>query len=439
MLRTAGDTRLLHVERAARHASAGVFAGLWGQRPAMIVADANTFAAAGRDVVDSFRRGGQPCVAPFLFPEHDLRAEYHHVGEIERALKTTEAIAVAVGAGTINDLSKLASHQLGQSYMVVATAASMDGYAAFGASIVHEGAKQSFPAPAAILADLEVIEAAPAAMNAWGYADLLAKLAAGADWLLADALAVEPIHAEAWNMVQGRLRQQIADPAGIRSGDSAAIRRLFCGLIASGLAMQCSKSSRPASGAEHQFSHLWDTQCHTHLGTTPPHGFKVGIGTLASVAMYEQILSLLLEDLDVERSCATWPPLKTILTDVARKCDRPELATMAIRETQAKYVDVDQLRLRLERLRDVWPSLRQRLQTHLMSWDELRDRLDTAGCPTRPEQIGISATRLRESYAPAYHIRRRFTVLDLAAQTGLFESLLERIFSTGGRWPLGAE
>ena len=48
-----------------------------------------------------------------------------------------------------------------------------------------------------------------------------------------------------------------------------------------GFAMQSSKSSRPASGAEHQFSHLWDMQHHTHNGVAPSHGFKVGVATLA--------------------------------------------------------------------------------------------------------------------------------------------------------------
>ncbi len=303
--------------------------------------------------------------------------------------------------------------------------------------MLRDGVKQTLPcpAPAAIVADLQVIEAAPAELNAAGYADLLAKVIAGADWLLADALRVESIHSEAWDMVQPGLREQLADPAGVRSGRGDAIRGLLLGLLASGLAMQRCQSSRPASGAEHQFSHLWDTQGHTHQGRTPLHGFKVAVGTLAAAALYEQILSLRLEDLDGEESCAAWPRWESVQSDIARRCDRPELIALALRETQAKYVDADQLRLRLKRLRDAWPSLRQRLQSQLMPWDELRDRLRAAGCPTHPEEIGISSARLRDSHLPAYYIRRRFTVLDLAAQTGLFEELLERMFGPEGRWP----
>ena len=78
---------------------------------------------------------------------------------MQAVLAASQAIPVAVGSGTINDLTKLAAHRLGRPYMVVATAASMDGYTAYGASITHRGSKQTFdcPAPLAVLADLDVI------------------------------------------------------------------------------------------------------------------------------------------------------------------------------------------------------------------------------------------------------------------------------------------
>jgi glycerol-1-phosphate dehydrogenase [NAD(P)+] len=43
--------------------------------------------------------------------------------------------------------------------MIAATAASMDGYTAFGAAITHDGFKQTFacPAPRAVVADLDIL------------------------------------------------------------------------------------------------------------------------------------------------------------------------------------------------------------------------------------------------------------------------------------------
>ena len=67
--------------------------------------------------------------------------------ESKNALAGNDAIPIAVGAGSINDLTKLAAHLCGRQYLSVATAASMDGYTAFGASITHEGSKQTFDCP----------------------------------------------------------------------------------------------------------------------------------------------------------------------------------------------------------------------------------------------------------------------------------------------------
>lgn len=437
-VKAADQTRLVRVGRGLRHQAVSAFAVLFGPSPAVIVADANTFAAAGRDVVDSFRRAGHACLEPYVFDHPDLHAEYPHVETVERFLAAADAIPVAVGSGTINDMTKLASHRLGRPYLCVATAASMDGYTAFGASITREGSKQTFncPAPKGVVADLEVIEAAPEGMNASGYADLLAKIVAGADWLVAEALKVEPVDPTAWEMMHSRLRTWVGNPDGIRRGDSEAVHCLILGLLVSGLAMQWTRTSRVASGADHQFSHLWDMQNHVHNGRAPSHGFKVGIGTLASSALYERLFSRALDELDADSLAAKWPDLASTEADIRARFDLPELTAKALEETRAKYVDRHAIREQLLQLRAVWPGLRARLQSHLLSFDELTNCLTAAGCPVRPEQIGISPARLRESYRQAYYIRRRYTVLDLATRTQLFEPALEEIFSPHGRWPI---
>src|SRR4051812_21158054 len=218
-IRAARDTRALLVEPGAVQTVADVFQSQFETSPAVIVADVNTFAAAGRWVVDAFNLAGNECREPFLCNDPALHAEHGYVAELEQSLAQHEAIPIAVGSGSINDITKLAAHRVGRPYLCVATAASMDGYTAFGASITHHGSKQTFdcPAPIAVVADLQVIAAAPAEMTGWGYADLLAKVTAGADWILADALEVEPIQPLAWAIVQGGLRDAVADPVAVSS------------------------------------------------------------------------------------------------------------------------------------------------------------------------------------------------------------------------------
>ena len=119
------------------------------------------------------------------------------------------------------------------------------------------------------------------------------KVPAGADWIIADALGAEAIDDYVWGLVQGPLRASLAKPEALAAGDVPATGELAEGLVMSGLAMQAHESSRPASGAEHQFSHLWEMEGHG-LDWEPPlsHGNKVGVGTVASCAVYDVLASL---------------------------------------------------------------------------------------------------------------------------------------------------
>jgi glycerol-1-phosphate dehydrogenase [NAD(P)+] len=281
-------------------------------------------------------------------------------------------------------------------------------------------------------------------MNAWGYADLLAKITAGADWIVADELGVEPIDPNAWRMVQERLRAWTGNPDGVRCGDREAIENLVQGLMMSGFAMQATKTSRPASGAEHQFSHLWDMQ----HATDASHGAKVGVAMVAVARLYEAICRRSLDAIDVDAIVENWPGIQTVESEIDELFQRDTglrpvrsaphghqaqvtkaLTDKAKLETRAKHPTRSQLRDQLELLKARWPRLRRRLTAHLLPADELARMLESAGTPTNGEQIGILSDQLRRSFRLAYHIRRRFTVLDLAVRSDTLDSCLDEMFA----------
>lgn len=428
---SARETRELVVGSGSARETPRVFREQFPGCRAVVVADRNTISVAGRTVAEALDAVGIGGFQPFVYLDPALHAEMRYVEELEAALRTHDAVPIAVGSGTINDLVKLAAHRTGrEGYVCVATAASMDGYTAFGSSITHLGSKQTFncPAPRAVIADIEIIRRAPPEMTAAGYADLAAKITAGADWILADALEAEPIDPRAWEIVQGGLRDSLAHPAGARAGEESSIGPLVEGLMLGGFAMQCSKSSRPASGAEHQFSHLWDMEHHVHQGAAPSHGFKVGIATLAVTLFYEQMLAHDFASLDIDRCVANWPTAVASEEAVRRLFAGSGFILTAVTETAAKQISSAALRAQLERLKSTWPSIRARLRGQLLPSAELRRRFSLVGTPTEPEEIGISRERLRDSFWRAGHIRRRFTVLDVALRTGMMEPWLAGIF-----------
>lgn len=430
-LARATDTKALLIADGAISSVADMFARMFpGKRP-VVVADRTTWEVAGRRVNEILTEAGLNPDQPHIFDYPEMHAEWKYIEELDNMFAATDAIGVAVGSGTINDLVKLSSSHSGRRYMTVATAASMDGYTAYGASITKDGAKQTFscPAPLAVLADTDIIASAPSQMTASGYADLFAKIPAGADWIISEELGVEPIDAFSFGLVQDSLKTALADPDKIKAGDKEAIHRLIEGLIMSGFAMQAHQTSRPASGADHQFSHLWNMENHTMAdGTMPSHGFQVSIGSLMSTALYEELLKEDIAALDIDACVAAWPDLDTAkerALDLFRGTDFP---TIGATETEAKYIDREALRQQLSKLRDRWPVIREHLVQQLIPLGEARRRLAAVGAPVEPEQIGISRQRLRDSVIRAQHIRRRFTILDVAVRTAMLDKWLDNIF-----------
>ncbi|MCF7954146.1 MAG: iron-containing alcohol dehydrogenase, partial [Spirochaetales bacterium] len=256
-----------------------------GKRRFGIIADTHTQEAAGKalsELLESQNLFPLELAEPLIYPGSPiLHADYKYIPEIVAYIRKNDCVPIAVGSGTINDLVKRAAYEAGTPYIVAATAASVDGYASDGAALLENGMKHTkpCPAPTIIIADTDILEQAPEAMGAAGYADLIAKIPAGGDWILADALQEDPIEATAWHIVQHNLREWVSVP-----GD---MEKVFSGLTASGIAMQYLKRSRPVSGAEHLFSHIWEMEGLTYRGETVSHGFKVGIGSLLSTALME--------------------------------------------------------------------------------------------------------------------------------------------------------
>ena len=428
-LTAARDTKALRIGSGELRNVAGLFAEQFPGKRAVVVADNNTFKVAGVYVVELLKAAGMAQDEAFIFSDPDLYAEYKFVDRLLASLKRTDAIPIAVGSGTINDLTKLSAHLSGRQYLCVATAASMDGYTAFGASITADGAKQTFscPAPQACLADIDIIRKAPQEMTAAGYADLFAKITAGADWILADRLGEEPIDRQAWSIVQDGLHDALSNPAGVQNGDPDALARLVEGLLLGGFAMQWLQSSRPASGAEHQFSHLWNMEHHLHNGQQVSHGFQVSIGTLAVTALYEQALQTPMEQLDIAACCHAWPPQEEQEQHVRNMFAGTGFQQTALQETRAKYITRADLAKQLKELTEQWPAIRMALTQQLTPLSEARRRLSLVGAPVSPGQIGLSPEQLRKTFVRAQCIRRRFTLLDLALRANTLHTWINRV------------
>lgn len=395
--------------------------------PACLIADERGWGAAGLRTEAALNAAGIATRRHVIAATPRPKPTVDLADSIAAALRPGET-PVAVGSGVINDVVKHAAFGLKVPYLCVATAASMDGYTSAGAPLSEKGFKKTIPClPAkAILADLDVIAAAPPEMTGWGYGDLAGKVPAGGDWMIADALGIEAIDDVAWPMVQDGLAGWLSAPERIAAGDPAAIEGLFVGLTLIGLAMEAYGSSRPASGADHQIAHLWEMENLHFAGEAVSHGACVSVGTIAMLRMYDWVLTQDLSRLDVAGRVAVAPSMQAKDAEILESFGPGEIAERASAETRAKHVESAALADRLERLRDVWPALSARLRARLWPADRMARHLAAAGAPSTAAEIGVDDARLNATILKARFLRSRYTLLDMLDECGLLEMAAAR-------------
>lgn len=388
--------------------------------PAVLMADERGWGAAGAQVRAALEAAGI-ATRTHVIPASPRPKPTVDLADALRAVLRPGDTPVAIGSGVMNDVVKHAAFSLGIPYLCVATAASMDGYTSAGAPLSEKGFKKTIPCRPAkvLLADLDVIAAAPPEMTGWGYGDLAGKVPAGGDWIIADALGIEPIDDVAWPMVQDGLEGWLSQPGRIAAGERDAVEGLFLGLTLVGLAMEAHGSSRPASGADHQIAHLWEMDDLHHKGERVSHGACVAVGAMAALRMFDWLLARDRLEIDPARGQGTRMAAKE--AEIRALFGPGEIAERAIAETRLKHVEGAAMAGRLALLQEIWPDLSARLRARLWPADRMAAHLARAGAPVAAADIGVDDGYLHRSILKARFLRSRYTVLDLLDDCGLLE------------------
>ena len=191
---------------------------------------------------------------------------------------------IAVGSGTVHDITRFHAYEMKIPFFSVPTAASVDGFVSTVAAMTWHGFKKSFTAvsPVVVIADTDIFKTALA------------------DWKITHLLTGEYICKEICDMEYQALDSLISSLDGLKTGDTKAYEDLMYGLLLSGLAMQMTGNSRPASGAEHHMSHLWEMEVlNDYIDFY--HGEKVGVGLVLSSKIYHKAAEkMLAEDFKVK-------------------------------------------------------------------------------------------------------------------------------------------
>ena len=246
-------------------------------KSALIIGGENTMKAAGGHAQDLLSDN----YSVDVFTAQNISLE---------TIKNAENAAVGfdfilgVGGGKAIDLAKIVSYNLDCQFISVPTAASHDGIASSRASVPTAGGSVSMDAhpPHAVVADTEIIAKAPHKLMASGCADIISNHTAILDWELSHRVKGEPISEYAAALSKMTADILVKNAHLIYPGSEEGAWIVIKALVSSGVAMSIAGSSRPASGAEHKFSHALDI-------LSPDkglHGEQCGIGSIMTMYLH---------------------------------------------------------------------------------------------------------------------------------------------------------
>jgi glycerol-1-phosphate dehydrogenase [NAD(P)+] len=197
---------------------------------------------------------------------------------VETGREIETGYLVGIGGGTAIDIAKMASHRLERGFVSVPTAASHDGIVSARASMPEGDTRHSVAAepPLAVVADTGVLADAPWRLTTAGCADIISNYTAVKDWQLAHRLKNVEYSEYAGALARMTAEMLVGSADSIKQGLEESAWIVTKALVSSGVAMSIAGSSRPASGAEHLFSHQLDRIAPGKA----LHGHQVGVGTI---------------------------------------------------------------------------------------------------------------------------------------------------------------
>ena len=376
----------------------------------LLVSDENTYRAAGERV---FALVGDRVIAKTTFPgKPHLVPNEDAIARVKADLADADLI-LGVGSGVIQDLCKYVAENTGVPYMIVATAPSMDGYAATGAAMVLGGMQVTCPAglPLAIIADTRVMADAPDEMIRAGYGDIVGKFSALADWKLSHIVNGEYFCQEVYDATLSIVRQTVDAAEAIRAHDKAALSTLCEALITVGILMSYVGNSRPASGSEHHLSHFFKITGLLFGRDYLPHGIDVAYATYVTTRLRQILVDADLKECERMAADAYHAELTRVFGPLRDDC-------IALQNKVDHYNTARRLPIYREKQAEIRAVL-----TEMPSPEQILTILERGGLSLPEFYAFYGEDVIRDAIRYAKELKDRYTVLWVAHDLGIYGDL----------------
>ena len=394
----------------------------YGATRPYLIADRNTYQAAGKQVCKVLDAHNIP-YSLYVFSQETIHPNEEAVGSAAMHYDVSCDMVIGIGSGVINDIGKLISKLTKTPYIIVATAPSMDGYASATSSMDVDGLKTSVPSRCAnvIVGDLDVLRQAPVQMLVSGLGDMLAKYVSICEWRISNLITGEYYCPTVAEYIRKALKKCVDHAEGLLNREEEAVRAVFEGLIIGGVAMNYAGLSRPASGVEHYFSHVWDMRALEFGMPASTHGIQCALGTLYALRIYEQVKKYTPDVALAEQKVSAFdhPSYNQFLKDFL---GRSAESMLALEEKEGKYDPVKH-HSRIAYIAEHWQELVQIMEQELPAAAELERLLKAIGAPCSVEEIGLSADILRPTFEATKDIRDKYVLSRLCWDLGILNEI----------------
>lgn len=396
----------------------------YGAKKPFLLADRNTFSAAGKSVCKILDEN-TISFSKYIFENKQLEPDERSVGSAVMRFDTSCDLIIGIGSGVINDIGKILSNITGRKYIIVATAPSMDGYASATSSMNMDGLKVSLNSRAAdvIIGDTDILKTAPLHMLKSGIGDMLAKYISIAEWRIAHLITGEYYCEAVADLIRKALAKCVDNADGLLNREDKAIEAVFEGLVIGGIAMAYAGVSRPASGVEHYFSHVWDMRGLEFGSQVDLHGIQCAMATYQSVKLYEKLKTITPDKTKAVNyvnnfSYESWKTkLRAFLGNSAE--------TMIAQEMKENKYDKSTHSARFTKIASNWEYILQILNEELPSVQIITEIMDILEISKDLQTIGVDSQTAKMSFQATKDIRDKYVLSRLAWDLGILEELSE--------------
>lgn len=307
-------------------------------------------------------------------------------------------LIIAFGSGTINDLCKATSAQNNTPYIVIPSAASMNGYLSKNASITISNHKKTIAAtlPKAVLIDLEILKNAPLELTKAGIGDSFSFYSCWFDWFLSNQILGTKFDEKCFTILQPKIDFLRKNYAKFSLRDEKLLEALIEILLLSGLAMTRAEGSYPASQSEHLISHAIEMKFEKTAKNL--HGAQIAVTTLTSAKIQEKLLQKKSLKIAVENF-----PQKEIEKFFDKK--------IAL-QCRSEFLQKQKLIAKVEVKN--WSKIREKLRKIHMTESELQKLFQHFKIKSSARSLQLTTAQYQTCIHHAKFIRNRFTCLDLA-------------------------